>query len=91
MPSRFKCFADGTIRNCTFDASRVRDRVAGQKRQPVPRIIIVGMSHDLDYSFLAVQRPLQPSARLYEPLPLLPDILPVAVSATPSAPTLAAR
>jgi hypothetical protein len=41
------------------------------------------------YSLLAVQRPIQPSARLYEPLPVLPDILPVAVSATPSSPTLA--
>jgi hypothetical protein len=43
------------------------------------------------YNFLAAHRPLQPSARLYEPLPLLPDIFPVAVRATPSAPTLAAR
>ena len=43
------------------------------------------------YIFFAAQRPLQPSARLYEPLPLLPDILPVAVKGTPSAPTLAAR
>jgi hypothetical protein len=45
--------------------------------------------HDPGYSLLAVQRPLQPSARLYEPLPVLPDILPVDVSATPSSPMLA--
>jgi hypothetical protein len=43
------------------------------------------------YNFFAAQRPLQPSARLYEPLPLLPVILPVAVKRTPSAPTLEAR
>jgi len=75
-----------------FRASQTRDRVVGQKRQPALRIIRCRhVSHDLDYSFLAVQRPLQPSARRYEPLPLLPDILPVAVSATPSALTLDAR
>jgi hypothetical protein len=45
--------------------------------------------HDPGYSLLAVQRPLQPSARLYEPLPVLPNILPVDVSATPSSPMLA--
>ena len=43
------------------------------------------------YILLAVQRPLQPSARRYEPLPLLPDILPLAVSGTPSALMLAER
>ena len=47
--------------------------------------------HDPGYRLLAVQRPLQPSARLYEPLPVLPDILPVDVSATPSSPILAER
>jgi hypothetical protein len=46
---------------------------------------------DPGYCLFAVQRPLQPSARLYEPLPLLPDILPVAVGATPSALMLAER
>lgn len=46
---------------------------------------------DPGYCLFAVQRPLQPSARLYEPLPLLPDILPVAVVATPSALMLAER
>jgi hypothetical protein len=46
---------------------------------------------DPGYCRFAVQRPLQPSARLYEPLPLLPDIFPVAVSGTPSALILAER
>jgi hypothetical protein len=46
---------------------------------------------DPGYCLLAVQRPLQPSARLYEPLPVLPDILPIDVSATPSSPMLAER
>jgi hypothetical protein len=34
-----------------------------------------------------VQRPTQPSARLNEPPPLLPDIFPVDVRTTPSFPT----
>jgi hypothetical protein len=39
----------------------------------------------------SLQRPIQPSARLYEPLPVLPGIFPVAGRATPSSPTLAER
>jgi hypothetical protein len=62
----------------------------------IPRLSALTLKVDVwprdpAYSLLAVQRPLQPSARLYEPLPLLPDIFPVAVRATPSSLTLVER
>jgi hypothetical protein len=98
MSGRLKTVRTAVERQTLRQASRARPSAARAKLAAVvwrdEAMAALPQSYEPTrsiYCLLAVQRPLQPSARLYEPLPVFPDILPLAVSGTPSALMLAER